>query len=157
MIIGFLTGCSAPRTSSPAVRHVCRAARPSPRAVFPSRRAASSSRRAARYLPLLLMLLAAPLLGCRGALVGRWFLTDATPSRQEFAIDNATFHQDGSFLADVTIDGKTIRELGTFDYNGVNLTLRPAAGGQRKYEASLVIDRLELTDAKRKVVLERRR
>ncbi|MCG3125303.1 MAG: hypothetical protein CHACPFDD_00121 [Phycisphaerae bacterium] len=116
-----------------------------------------SSRFVGRCAPALLAALLASQAGCRGALVGRWFLTDVAPSRQEFAIDNATFHQDGSFLADVTIDGKTIRELGTFDFNGVRLTLRPAAGGQRKFEASLVIDRLELTDAKRKVVLERRR
>jgi len=91
--------------------------------------------------------------GCRSALVGDWHLVEAVPSREVFSIDNASFRADGTFSATSTIEGLTANERGTYDFNGVKLKLRPQAGGQRTYSATLKLNRLELLDGKRRVVL----
>ncbi len=97
-----------------------------------------------------------PLLaGCQGAIVGHWYLADAKPNRQVFSIDNATFHDDGTYAATTTLDGRTAEEKGTYDFNGFKLKLWPQAGGQRAYTAQLKLDRLELSSGKSSVVLQK--
>ncbi len=93
--------------------------------------------------------------GCRGAIVGDWHLVEAVPNREVFSIDNASFRKDGTFSATTTIEGLTTSERGTFDFNGIKLKLRPQAGGQRTYSATLKLNRLELLDGKRRVVLQK--
>jgi hypothetical protein len=104
----------------------------------------------------LVCLLALPLLaGCRGAIVGDWHLVEAVPNREVFAIDGASFRRDGTFSATTTIEGLTASERGTYDFNGIKLKLRPQAGGQRTYSAMLKLNRLEIMDGKRRVVLQK--
>lgn len=82
--------------------------------------------------------------GCRGAIGGDWRLQSATPSRELFCIEDATFRKDGAYAATVTLDGRTQREAGKYEFNGFHLTLRPSAGGQRRYEATLKFNELEV-------------
>lgn len=98
-----------------------------------------------------LMLMA--LAGCRGAVVGDWQLTRAVPSREVFAIDDATFGRDGRFTATITRDGRTHRQSGEFEFNGYKLTLRPSAGGQYRFNAVRKPGSLEISDGKRRIFL----
>jgi len=93
------------------------------------------------------------LAGCQGALVGDWHLREAVPNRQVFSIDQATFRSDGTYSATTTLEGVTTHEEGTYEFDGFRLKLRPRAGGQRTYTASLKLDQLEIGDAKRHAVL----
>jgi hypothetical protein len=95
------------------------------------------------------------LVGCQGALVGDWHLREAVPNRQVFSIDRASFRSDGTYSATTTIEGVTTSEDGTYEFDGFRLKLRPRAGGQRTYTASLKLDRLEIGDAKRHAVLQK--
>ena len=79
----------------------------------------------------------------------------AMPSRDVFAIDDAHFASDGSFVATVTIEGKTAQETGTYAFNGYQLTLRPRAGGQRRYNAVVRLGMLEVLDGERKIILKK--
>ena len=93
--------------------------------------------------------------GCSGALKGDWHMVEAIPNKDVFCMDDASFARDGSFSATSTIDGKTIREVGTYKFNGFKLTLHPQAGGQRQYQAVLKIRTLEITNGDRKVILKK--
>ena len=93
--------------------------------------------------------------GCAGAIVGDWHLTKAIPNKEIIAIDNAHFARDGTFAAAVTIEGKTVQETGTYDYNGLWLTMRPKGGGQRRYNTVLKGRTFELHDGERKVFLRK--
>ncbi len=97
-----------------------------------------------------------PLLGgCRTAVAGDWRLVEAVPNREVFSLDNVSFHRDGTFAATSTIEGLTTSDRGTYDFDGIKLKLRPQAGGQRTYNATLKLDRLEIFDGKRRVVLQK--
>jgi len=100
---------------------------------------------------LLLPLLA----GCGGAIVGHWYLVKASPNREAFSIDDATFRGDGTFSAKTTIDGRSADETGTYKFIGYELLLRPQAGGQRKYTPVLKLGTLEVTDGSRYIVLKK--
>lgn len=89
-----------------------------------------------------------PLTGCGGTIHGNWHMIKATPNKDVFAIDNASFNGDGSYSAKSTIEGKTNDEVGTYTFNGFELTMRPQAGGQRKYSANIWVNELRITDAK---------
>lgn len=93
--------------------------------------------------------------GCGFSVVGDWQLDKATPSREVFAIDDAHFARDGTFAATVTIEGKTAREEGTYEFNGFKLTLRPQAGGQRRWNAVERFGTLHVIDDERKVILKK--
>lgn len=105
----------------------------------------------AAALPLLLCALT----GCRGALSGDWHMIEAVPNKEVFSLDEVNFARDGGFSATSTIDGRTIREVGTYEFNGFKLTLHPQAGGRRQYEAVLKFRTLEIIDGKHKVVLKK--
>jgi hypothetical protein len=93
--------------------------------------------------------------GCSGVIVGDWHLLRAMPNKEMFAIDDAHFDRDGSFVATVTLDGSTTQERGTYKFNGYQLILRPAAGGQRKFGAVRKIGTLEVSRGSRLVVLKK--
>jgi hypothetical protein len=94
-------------------------------------------------------------LGCGGALAGQWHMIQTIPNKDMFNIDDAHFREDGSFTATTTIDGKTLREVGTYEFNGFKLTMRPQAGGQRIYTTTLKVTQLEISDGKRRVILQK--
>ena len=89
------------------------------------------------------------LAGCSGAVAGDWRLVRAIPSREVLALDAVHFGADSTYSATVTMDGRTVREDGTFFYNGFKLRLRPASGGQRSFDASLSPGKLELKELTR--------
>jgi hypothetical protein len=93
--------------------------------------------------------------GCSGVIVGDWHMTKAIPNKQVFAIEDACFARDGTFTATVTIEGKTVREKGEYDFNGFKLTMRPQGGGQRRYNTVLKGRTLEIHDEERKVFLRK--
>ncbi len=101
------------------------------------------------------MFAAAGLAGCSRTIVGHYDLVRATPNPEDFAIDDADFLRDGRYHAVVTIGGHTARESGAYEFNGYKLTLRPAAGGQRKYNATIKPGRLEVFSGKRAVYLRK--
>jgi hypothetical protein len=117
--------------------------------------AAVSSGQARRRWQLAVGLLLPLLSGCGVSVVGQWRMVETVPNREVFCIDNATFNRDGSFSATVTIDGKTTQERGTYRFNGFKLTLQPAAGGRREFNAMRKLGNLEVTDRNRKVVLKK--
>lgn len=111
-----------------------------------------------RVVAIGLAALALLLTGCGGAVVGKWSLERARPSRELFSIDAAEFRSDGSYEATTTIEGRTQRERGAFRFNGFTLTLRPDGGGQRAYEATIGPRRMELrAKDKHHVVMRRER
>lgn len=93
--------------------------------------------------------------GCGFSIVGDWKLDKALPSREVFALDDAHFAEDGSFAATVTLDGKSVRHEGSYRFNGFKLTLRPAAGGQYRWDAFERFGRLHVHDDERKVILRK--
>jgi hypothetical protein len=95
------------------------------------------------------------LVGCQGAVYGDWYLVDAKPNRQTFAIDNATFNRDSTYSATTTIEGVTNVEKGTYDFDGIKLRMRPQAGGQRTYTVQLLPGQLQVGDAQRHVLLQK--
>ena len=93
--------------------------------------------------------------GCSRVIVGDWHMAKAIPNKQIFAIEDAYFARDGTFTATVTIEGKTVREKGKYDFNGFRLTMRPQGGGQRRYNTVLKGRTLEIHDDERKVLLKK--
>lgn len=95
------------------------------------------------------------LCGCRGSIVGDWQLVRAAPSREVFAIDDASFGRDGRFEANVTIDGKTNHETGTYRFTGFTLTMRPDGGGARSLPATARRSSLEIGEGGKYVILRK--
>lgn len=94
-------------------------------------------------------------MGCKQSLHGHWELVQAVPNRDTFSLDDLSFRPDGTFSATTTFEGRTKAESGTYDFNGFKLWLRPQAGGQREYLASVKLGRLQIKDGDRRAVLER--
>lgn len=108
-------------------------------------------RRTVLGLGLLLILLS----GCGRAIVGKWDMVSAKPNREFLAIDDATFGSDGRYEATVTLDGHTARQAGHYTFDGFKLMLRPDDGGQKRFDALLKMNTLELTRDQRQVILQR--
>jgi hypothetical protein len=96
-----------------------------------------------------------PAEGCAPAVVGSWRLVRASPDREVFALDEVEFAGDGSYAATITLDGRTVRESGTFRFDGFRLTLRPADGGERQYAALVRSGELEVRNGRSIVRLRR--
>ena len=111
-----------------------------------------SARRAALWAVVPCTLVLA---GCQGAIQGDWYLAEATPNRQVFSIDKASFRADGTYSATTTIEGVTNNEKGTYEFSGFKLTLLPQAGGQRSYTASMQPGQLQLATGNRRIVLKK--
>lgn len=115
--------------------------------------------RIALFLRSALCVLTFPLLlaGCRTAVTGDWYLEKAIPARQIFSMDDASFKKDGTFTAAVTLDGRTLKESGRYEFNGFKLTLLPKDGGQQAFDANMKLNaRMELTDKDRHCVLAKK-
>lgn len=97
----------------------------------------------------------AALSACQTTIVGDWRLVRVIPNPDEFCLENVQFTRDGGFAATLTLDGRTARETGTYRFTGFHLTLHPAAGGQRRYDAQLKLNRLEVRRGRCLVTLER--
>lgn len=108
-----------------------------------------------RALPVATLLLLPLATGCGVSVVGRWKMVKAIPNRDVFAIENAEFGRDGTFTAAVTIEGKTMSEVGKYEFNGFRLTMRPKAGGQHRYNATVRMGTLEVLDGERKCILKK--
>ena len=119
------------------------------------RKTQNSARRNIVLLAGMLGVLALLAAGCSGVIAGDWHMTKAIPNKQIFAIEDAYFARDGTFTATVTIEGKTVREKGKYDFNGFRLTMRPQGGGQRRYNTVLKGRTLEIHDDERKVLLKK--
>lgn len=101
-------------------------------------------------------LILAPLTGCGGAIIGNWNMVRANPNKEIFAVDDANFGRDGAYSATTTIEGKTTQEVGGYSFNGFKLYLRPQAGGQREYSASVLFGDLRISDGKERSVILRK-
>jgi hypothetical protein len=97
------------------------------------------------------------LAGCSASIRGDWHMVKSLPNRETFAIDDVTFDKSGGFEATFTLEGRTSRDTGTYEFNGFKLTFRPTAGGQRQYNAVLKVNTLEVIDGKRQVILQKGR
>lgn len=93
--------------------------------------------------------------GCRAGLHGEWHMVECRPNPHVFCIDDVEFHRDGTYAATTTRGGRTLREIGTYQYNGFRLTLLPKAGGAFRYQAALKLSGLEITDGEKHVRLEK--
>jgi hypothetical protein len=108
-----------------------------------------------RCVCLALIASLAGLAGCRGSIAGDWHMVRCTPNRETFSIDDVSFARDGGYTAKTILEGRSADETGTFDFNGYKLTLRPAAGGQRSYNAVLRLRELDISDRGRQVLLRK--
>ncbi|QOJ14947.1 MAG: hypothetical protein HRU75_09950 [Planctomycetia bacterium] len=119
----------------------------------------TSNRRSVRcFAPactLLALLCAAG--GCGVSINGQWRMIRANPNRDVFAIDHATFSRDRGYSATITVDGRTAEETGEYEFNGFQVLLRPQAGGQRRYSASVMFGELRITDSQQRSVTLRRK
>ncbi|TWT43812.1 hypothetical protein RAS1_02120 [Phycisphaerae bacterium RAS1] len=97
------------------------------------------------------------LASCRAGLHGDWHMVECNPNPQVFCIDDAAFHGDGTYAATTTRGGRTLREIGSYQYNGFRLTLLPQAGGAYRYQAALRLSGLEITDNEKRVLLQKGR
>ncbi len=102
-----------------------------------------------------LVALAIALTGCSGALAGNWKMVKCVPNREVFAIEQASFKRDGTYAARLTLEGQQSDSSGTYSFSGSKLTLRPSGGGQFSWSAFLRLHRLEITNGKRQVILEK--
>lgn len=118
-----------------------------------NRRGGASARATLVWLLSLLVVTLLP--GCGGALAGDWKMIKCVPNRELFAIDSASFRRDGSYSANLTLEGKQADSSGTYSFNGSKITLRPAGGGQHAWSAFLRLNQLEITSGKRQVTLAR--
>ncbi|MBK8914609.1 MAG: hypothetical protein IPM64_08445 [Phycisphaerales bacterium] len=111
--------------------------------------------RISRLWPLLALLCTAG--GCGVSINGQWRMVRASPNREVFAIDHASFSRDRSYSATITVDGRTADESGEYEFNGFQVLLRPQAGGQRRYSASVMFGELRITDSQQRSVTLRRK
>lgn len=95
------------------------------------------------------------LVGCQAAIHGDWRLVRASPSREAFSIDAASFRPNGEFSASTVIDGVARADEGDYEFDGSKLTLRPRAGGRRQFAATAWMDRLEVRHGKNHAILQR--
>lgn len=95
--------------------------------------------------------------GCGGVVVGSWTMERCIPNHDTFCFDNATFARDGTYAADLTVEGKSTRQTGAYKFNGFQLTLQPSGGGQRRYNATVKMGRLKIMNGKSRVLLRKDR
>ncbi len=94
--------------------------------------------------------------GCARLITGHYVLVRATPNPEAFAVDDADFDSAGRYRALITLGGRSARESGEYNFNGYRLTLRPAAGGVRQFNAvARPGGTLELMLGENKAILKR--
>lgn len=107
------------------------------------------------FMTILLTSLSLAASGCGRAISGHYELIRATPNPDDFAMDDVDFTRDGRYTALVTLGGRTSRENGSYEFNGYKLTLRPAGGGQRKYNAAARPRSLNIFINEKKIYLKK--
>lgn len=93
------------------------------------------------------------LTGCQAAIRGNWVMERATPNKYAFAIERASFRNDDTYTATITIDGATAQETGGYAFSGSQLKLRPTEGGQHTFQAELQYGELHVKRGTNLVVL----
>ncbi len=121
----------------------------------PFRRPGAAPSRGALRCAALLGLLAGALAGCRGPLVGEWRAIEVKPARSVFLIDRLQLSGDGTYSAQTVHGGIPANEAGSYEFNGFKMRFMPKAGGLHTYNANLKLDRLELWDKERRVILRK--
>ena len=97
----------------------------------------------------------ATFVGCGGSVNGNWSLASCKPNRETFSFDKAHFEKGGSYAAVVSLDGRTMDEKGSYEFNGFKITFRPESGGSRTYNCVRRIGELEIRDGERMAVLRK--
>lgn len=94
--------------------------------------------------------------GCGQALVGSWETTEKSEVK-DFAIRNATFKDDGTYVASALKGEETVRLAGTYEFDGFNLKLKDPGKPERKYSATVVMgNTLKLKSGESKITMKKK-
>lgn len=108
-----------------------------------------------RLASLIVIVAAAAVVGCNGALVGTW-KSDPMPKDEGFAIQQVTFKSDNTYTATAKEGEQNIRMAGTYEFNGMNLKLKTPGKPDRAYGAMVVMGKtLELKKDNKKVSMKK--
>ena len=109
-----------------------------------------------RMSVVVLVGLAASVVGCNSALVGSW--ENATkPEGQSSYLHNATFKSDGTYTAAAKQGEENVRLAGTYEFDGFNLKLKQPGKPERKYSATCVMGKtLQLCEGQSKQTLKKK-
>ena len=98
-----------------------------------------SSMLPAKTATLFVAALAFLMTGCSNALVGTWE-NSGKAEGQKFVITNATFKDDGTYIATAKQGEEPATRLaGTYQFDGFNLTLKQPGKPERKYGATFMM------------------
>lgn len=98
-----------------------------------------SSKLLVRTGSLLVAALGFMMTGCSNSLVGTWENKEKVEG-QKFVITNATFKDDGTYIATAKQgDEDATRLAGTYEFDGFNLTLKQPGKPERKYGATYMM------------------
>lgn len=111
----------------------------------------------ARLVTLCLAGLGFLVTGCSNSLVGTWENSGKTEG-QKFTIVNATFKDNGTYVASAKEGDESVRLAGTYEFDGFNLKLKAPGKPERKYGATYVMmgPSLEIRDGADKQVLKKK-
>ncbi|RIK68082.1 MAG: hypothetical protein DCC65_04450 [Planctomycetota bacterium] len=77
--------------------------------------------------------------GCSSSLVGSWENADPKADESGFVINNATFKDDGTYVATALNGTETVRLAGKYEFDGFNLVLKTPGKPERKYGATYMM------------------
>lgn len=95
--------------------------------------------------------------GCSSTLVGTWENTGKADDAK-FVITNATFNDNGTYVASAKQGEENVRLAGTYEFDGFNLKLKNPGKPERKYGATYMMmgQTLEIRDGKDKQMLKKK-
>ncbi len=110
--------------------------------------------RAGRFLALAFLVAAT---GCSSSLVGAWENTSEQKG-ESFYITNATFKDNGDYVATAKQGGEDVRLAGTYEFDGFKLKLKTAGKPERTYGATFIMmgPSLELRNGDQKQTLKKK-
>ncbi len=96
--------------------------------------------------------------GCSSSLVGTWENPEPKADAGDFVINNATFKDDGTYVASARKGDETIRLAGTYEFDGFHLKLKTPGKPQRNYNATYMMmgPTLDLRDGDMKQSLKKK-
>lgn len=96
--------------------------------------------------------------GCSSSLVGTWENPEPKADAGDFIINNATFKDDGTYVASARKGEESVRLAGTYEFNGFNLKLKTPGKPERSYNATYLMmgPTLELRDGEMKQSLKKK-
>lgn len=77
--------------------------------------------------------------GCSSQLVGSWENADPKAEGADLVINNATFKDNGDFVASAISGTESVRLAGKYEYDGFNLILKTPGKPERKYSATYMM------------------